>query len=127
MIVAEPSADPRQSVGRIGEAAAATRLEESGLALLQRRYRRRLGEIDLIALEGELVVFVEVKARRTARYGWPAESVTPAKRRRIARVALCFLAERGWLDRPSRFDVIEVYLEGSTVKRVRHIVDAFRP
>jgi putative endonuclease len=122
-----PGADPRQALGRIGEDAAAAMLERAGLSIVERRFRLRRSEIDLIATEGEFVVFVEVKTRSGDGYGAPAESVTPSKRRKIVRGALAFLARRGWLDRLCRFDVVEVEAAGGQVHTVRHIEDAFRP
>jgi len=73
-------------------------------------------------------VFVEVRARgRRARVG-PAESITATKRRRLAATALRYLAERDWLERPCRFDVVEVVGRGpGRAARVRHVLDAFRP
>lgn len=124
--VAEPREDDRQRLGRAGEAAAERKLIAAGFRILERRYRKRIGEIDLIAVREELIVFVEVKTRRSDRAGSPGESVTSVKRRRIGQVALCFLSERGWLDRPSRFDVIEVYAMSEQIRWVRHIPDAFR-
>jgi len=124
--IAEPRQDYRQRLGRMGEEAAERRLASDGYRIVERRYRKRIGEIDLIAVRGSLVVFVEVKTRRDDRAGTPGESVTATKQRRIGRVALIFLSERGWLDRPSRFDVIEVYATQEGVRRVRHIPDAFR-
>jgi putative endonuclease len=124
--VSEPPRDDRQHLGHLGEAAAERKLVAAGFRILERRYRKRIGEIDLIASHGELVVFVEVKTRRTDRSGTPGESVTATKRRRIGRVALFFLSERGWLDRPSRFDVIEVYATAQRIRSIRHIPDAFR-
>ncbi len=121
------SRDPRQRLGRIGEMAAESLLRRAGLTVLERRHRQRVGEVDLIVERGRLIVFVEVKTRHGTFYGTPAEAVTPAKQRRIARAALGYLQQRGWLDRPCRFDVVEVYAAGSTVERVRHIEDAFRP
>jgi len=122
----EPSPDPRQRLGREGERAAEDHLRRSGLLPAARRFRTRHGEIDLIATQGRLVVFVEVKTRRGPRYGSPAEAVTPLKRRRMALVALAFLQRRRWLDRPSRFDVVEVWMDSNGSERVRHIEDAFR-
>ena len=98
----------------------------AGMRVLERRFRLRSGEIDLIAEDGRTVVFVEVKTRRGAGFGRPAEAVTATKRKRMARVALAFLKGRGWLERISRFDVVEVYAEGNVVRRVLHIPDAFR-
>ena len=125
MIVAERSADPRHRLGRLGEAAAAHALERAGLRVVERRYRRRVGEIDIIAERGELLVFVEVKTRRNDRYGTPGEAITARQRRRIARAALDYLTRRGWLARRCRFDVVEVYATDEGISRVRHIEAAF--
>ncbi|HKQ61383.1 MAG TPA: YraN family protein, partial [Candidatus Polarisedimenticolaceae bacterium] len=113
-------------LGRAGEAAAARALERAGLRVLERRWRTQLGEIDLVAEQGELVVFVEVKTRTCSPYGTPAEAVTARKRSRLGRVALAYLAHRGWLERPSRFDVVEVDAGPDGLGRVEHLPDAFR-
>jgi putative endonuclease len=120
------SADARGRLGLAGEKAAETALRREGITVLERRFRLRSGEIDLIAEQGDLVIFVEVKTRRGTGYGRPAESVTPAKRARIARVALAFLKGRHWLERPCRFDVVEVLVGRAGATEVRHIPDAFR-
>jgi putative endonuclease len=88
--------------------------------------RSRAGEVDLIAERGALLVFVEVKTRRSVGTGMPAEAVTALKRKRIAAVALAYLARRRWTERPCRFDVVEVSVSGERVSSVRHIEDAFR-
>ena len=93
-------------VGREGEAEAAKLLRRSGYRVLARNYRCRHGEIDIVAFEGGEYVFVEVKTRRTDGMGSALDAVTPAKQRRIARVAEQYLAERGIEDRPCRFDVV---------------------
>jgi len=119
--------DRRQETGRRGERAAARALRDAGLRILQHGFRARCGEIDLIAEDdGGLLVFVEVKTRRGSGYGAPARSVTAAKRARIARVALVYLQRRSWLERPCRFDVVEVRIGPRDTTRVRHIPDAFR-
>jgi len=120
------SGDARQNLGRLGEQLAAESLAGQGMVLLERRYRCRLGEIDLIARDGSIVVFVEVKARRGIGFGRPAESVSRLKRRRIARVALQFLQRRGWLERICRFDVVEVLIRSGEDPQILHIPDAFR-
>ena len=101
-------------------------LDAAGLRVLARRFRLRSGEIDLVAERGDLVVFVEVKARRSTRYGRPAAAVTGVKQRRMARAALAFLSRTGRLERRVRFDVVEVWADEGGVRRVRHIEDAFR-
>lgn len=118
--------DPRHALGEAGEAAAERWLVGRGLAIVARGFRCRIGEIDLIARDGPLVVFVEVKTRSGAGYGRPAEAVTAIKRSRLTRTAALFLARNGWGDRPCRFDVVEVE-PGGAGWRVRHIPDAFRP
>jgi putative endonuclease len=118
--------DPRRLLGCAGEAAAARWLRRTGLVIVTRGFRARCGEIDLIARDGSIVVFVEVKTRTHDAFGRPAEAVTALKRLRIARVASVFLARAGWQDRACRFDVVEVVPVG-TRWRVRHIPDAFRP
>ncbi len=125
MIVRERREDPRQRLGRLGEAAASKALERAGLRVLERRYRRRVGEIDIIAEQGELLVFVEVKTRRSGRHGTPGEAITVGQRRRIARAALDYLTRRGCLARRCRFDVVEVYATDEGISRVRHIEGAF--
>ena len=128
----QPPPDPRQRLGRLGEDAAADALVLAGYRILERSYRCRMGEIDLIVDRGELLIFVEVKTRRDASHGEPAEAVTPAKQRRIGRVAAHYLQRRRQEHRPCRFDVVEVFPDpsvpgegGPAIREVRHIEDAF--
>ncbi len=127
MILAESRpVDPRQQLGRLGESVAAETLERAGMRILERRCRTRAGEIDLIAEDGEILVFVEVKTRAGIGYGRPAEAVTRTKQQRMGRVALIYLSRKKWLERRCRFDVVEVFARESRVERVNHIRDAFR-
>lgn len=127
MILADrPKVDSRQALGRLGESAAAEALRRAGMRVLERRCRTRAGEIDLIAEDGEILVFVEVKTRAGVGYGTPAAAVTRAKQQTMARVALIYLSRRKWLERRCRFDVVEVFARGGQVERVNHIRDAFR-
>jgi putative endonuclease len=118
--------DPRRVLGDAGEAAAERWLRRAGLAIVARGFRARCGEIDLIARDGPVVVFVEVKTRTHDAFGRPAEAVTAIKRGRIARVASVYLQRSGWTERACRFDVVEVVPVGAGF-RVTHIPDAFRP
>jgi putative endonuclease len=113
-------------LGQNGEAAAERWLRRQGLTILARGFRARCGEIDLIARDGPVVVFVEVKTRSGCGFGRPADAVTALKRRRMARVASLYLAQLGSADRACRFDVVEV-IPGEAAWRIRHIPDAFRP
>jgi len=100
----------RIALGRIGEDLACGELEKRGYVVLERRYRRRGGEIDVIARDGETMVFVEVKAREGKDFGDAAESVTPRKRRRMTHVALDYLARQHIKECPCRFDVVSIHM-----------------
>ncbi len=105
----DPGATHRAAVGSAGEEAAARWYEAEGYEVLERNWRRREGEVDLIARRGRTVVFCEVKARTSDRFGTGAEAVLPAKQQRIRRLAARWLSEltpaagRGLVD--LRFDV----------------------
>ena len=100
--------DKRQSLGKLGEDLACAELKRRGYEILERRYRTRFGEIDIIARHGAAIVFIEVKARAGSKFGSAAAAVTAWKQRRVASRALEFLARRRFLDRPCRFDVVTV-------------------
>jgi len=119
-------AESRGRLGERGEAAAEGLLRRAGMKILERRFRVRFGEIDLIAEQGGQLIFVEVKTRRGSGYGRPAAAVTGIKRERMARVALAYLQRRSWLGRPCRFDVVEVLAAPGGELETRHIADAFR-
>ena len=104
--------DARQQMGLSGEERACRELVGRGYAILERRYRLRHGEIDIIARDGVVLVFVEVKTRHGAEYGGGAEAITRLKRRRMTRVAEAYLARQGLVDVPCRFDVVVVSLGG---------------
>ena len=98
----------RQALGKTGEDLAVEELERQGYAILARRYRTRHGEIDIVARDGNTTVFVEVKVRVTGECGTAAEAVTPSKQRRLASMAVDFLARNRLMDRPCRFDVVAI-------------------
>jgi putative endonuclease len=111
------------SLGKKGEAAAAEFLKGKGYRILRTNYRTPLGEIDIIAKDGEVVVFVEVKTRADDSFGHPYEAVTSRKREKMRRVALCFL--KGLKKEvPARFDVLSIRVEGGQ-SIITHIADAF--
>ena len=116
----------KDAVGRFGEELAAARLTESGLTVLARNWRCADGEIDIIAADGEVLVFVEVKTRSSLAYGDPAEAVSAAKAARLRRLAVRYLAEhddRFWSQ--LRFDVISVLRRTPGGPVVRHLRGAF--
>ena len=116
----------RQRTGREGEEIAARHLLAHGYRILARGWRTRLGELDLVASRGGMLVFVEVKTRRGDAFGPPAAAVHGLKQLRLARVALQFLTDGPHRDAPCRFDVIAVTLRGGSPPLVEHIEDAFR-
>jgi putative endonuclease len=118
------SNDRRQTLGELGETLACDELRRQGYAILERRYRTRYGEIDIVARHGDVLVFVEVKARVGDAFGAGAEAVTRYKQRRVARMAADFLVRRRLQDRPCRFDVVSVAM-GEGGPRIDVIAGAF--
>lgn len=110
--------------GRHGEDLAAVFLLKKGYRLLERNWRTRSGEIDIISEDNGVIVFCEVKARRSKRCGIGAESVTRQKQLKLTQIAMQYLQKTGNLNRKCRFDVIEITLEERS-EIVRHIENAF--
>jgi putative endonuclease len=110
-------------LGDRGERMAARFLRRQGMRILMRGYTAHHGEIDLIARDGDTLVFVEVKTRRQ---GVPAEAVTPEKQRRITLAALHFLREHGLLEQRCRFDIVAIdWPDDRREPRIDHIRNAF--
>jgi putative endonuclease len=119
-------ADGRKPRGRRGEDEAASALTRRGLTIVDRNVRSRLGEIDLIARDGQTLVFVEVKSRRGSGGDPPEAAVTPEKQRRLARLALGYLKMKRLGDVPCRFDVVAVTFDDQDrVSEIRHLPGAF--
>lgn len=117
------SGDPK-AYGRESEAAAARFLKRRGYKIIERNFRNALGEIDIIARQKGVLVFVEVKARRNTGYGSPKWAVTPAKQRKLSKVALAYLKSHGTTVTPSRFDVVTVQ-PAADGPRIEVITNAF--
>lgn len=100
--------DHRQSLGRRGEDLACAELEKCGYVIIERRFRTRCGELDIVARDAGVLVFVEVKARSGSRFGTPLESVTWQKRQRLSRMAAAYLCHKHLADVACRFDVISI-------------------
>jgi putative endonuclease len=115
-----------KSFGEEGEAAAAKHLRRLGYKIVARRERGRLGEIDIVAVDRQTVVFVEVKTRRSHDAGHPTESITADKQRRLTRSALAFLKRFDLLENPARFDVVAVtWAEHERRPVIEHYQNAF--
>ena len=101
----------RVALGKTGEDLACRELERRGYAIIARRYRCRLGEIDIVARDGGTLVFVEVKAREGRAFGDAAEAITGMKRRRIAALAVDYMMRHHLSDCRCRFDVVTIHLD----------------
>lgn len=118
---------PRTEAQRRGDEAeerAARYFEERGFSVLERKFKARLGEVDLVVQKGLALVFVEVRYRRTAAFGAPEETVSRGKRRKVVLAALEYCRDRRLLDRRViRFDVVAVI--GGRPPQILHLEDAF--
>jgi putative endonuclease len=100
--------DHQVVLGKSGENYACLELERRGYEILHRRFRTRVGEIDVVARDGGTLVFIEVKARRSVRFGPPAEAVGPQKRHKLMQMASAYILARGLGNSRCRFDVVAV-------------------
>ena len=116
----------RQELGESGENLAVSALTSQGYAVVARRYRSRYGEIDIIANDGDTLVFVEVRRKSGEGYGAAVESVTPDKQRRVVRMAVEYLARHDRYDRVAvRFDVVAIDDQPDGPPRITLIRNAF--
>lgn len=109
----KPSRAARQGLGRTGERLAAEELTRQGYTIIERNFRCRHGEIDLIAEDANDLIFVEVKTRRGTAYGLPEEAVTPRKQQKIVQVATHYLDLHDCSERSWRIDVVAVQLSSN--------------
>lgn len=119
--------DTRKQTGDQGEEIAAAFLTARGYRVLERNFRCKGGEVDIIARDpgNKSLVFVEVKTRRNLTYGVPQLAVTPFKQRQISKAALTWIAKNKLHDHNARFDVIAILLDANGRHEVEHIVNAF--
>lgn len=98
----------KREIGDAAETLAVKKLKKAGYKIIERNFTARCGEIDIIAKDREYIVFVEVRYRKTGLYGSGAETVDFAKRKKIIRTALCYLAKNNASEHPARFDVVSI-------------------
>jgi putative endonuclease len=110
-----------RAVGDYGERVACAHLESRGYQVLDRNWRCRLGELDVVARDGDTLVFCEVKTRRSVRFGEPAEAVTRLKLARLRRLAAAWMQEHDERSARIRIDVLAVVLPGAGAARVDHL------
>lgn len=116
----------RTELGKTGEELACRELERRGYVIVARRYRRRSGELDIVARDGATVVFVEVKTRRGRTFGGGAEAVTGWKRRRMTAMAVDYLARHRLWHCACRFDVVAIQYDAGTptIEIIQNAFDA---
>jgi putative endonuclease len=107
-------------LGAFGEKAAGKMLRSKGMEILLTNHRNRGGELDIIALDGTTICFVEVKTRRVGSKSAPGENLSPAQMKRMERAAAIYLEEIGSPKLPHRFDLVEVLANLWDVKSIRH-------
>jgi putative endonuclease len=112
-------------LGQRGERIAARYLTDRGMRLLDRNWRCREGELDIVARDGDAIVFCEVKTRREVGFGHPVEAVTPAKQRRLRTLGHLWLAAHDEHAPDLRFDVVGVLVRGEGPAVVTHLPGAF--
>ena len=115
-----------KDTGKHGEELSAKYLKKKKFTILARNYRKKYGELDIIATIDKELIFIEVKTRTSNRYGDPAEAVTPSKQKQIIRVAQAYLAENELFDASIRFDVVSVVCAKHTPPIISHIENAFQ-
>lgn len=116
--------DQRHELGRRGESLAAAHLKKLGYKIIEQNHLNTVGELDLVAIDGSVIVLVEVKTRSKIGRA-PSEAVDFRKRLKLTKVAELYLKRKGWSDKPARFDVVEVISPPGAAPAVRHIKNAF--
>lgn len=112
------------NLGKSGEDLAVSLLEENGYRILARNYKTKLGEIDIVACDKDIICFVEVKTRHSDKCGLPEEAISGFKQRQISKAALVYLKKNYLLDRRARFDVVSI-IYSEDAPKLNLIRDAF--
>ncbi|MDP2755022.1 MAG: YraN family protein [Nitrospirota bacterium] len=111
-------------LGSEGEDLAVRFLQKKGYRIIARNYKTPVGEIDIIARDGDTIVFIEVKTRTDISFGYPFEAVNKRKRQKLKNLALLYLKRQG-KESPVRFDVLSIFCMDNGKKDIEHIKDAF--
>ena len=119
------SLNPRKLFGQAGESAAEAYLRRKGYRILARNLRSSLGELDLVAEDGQVLVFVEVKARRTDAFGGAIHAVHHRKQEKLIQLAAQYLARHHIKNRLCRFDVVLLQGPNAVAPQIEHIQNAF--
>ncbi|MFW6148489.1 MAG: YraN family protein [Atribacterota bacterium] len=114
-----------ENIGEVGERLASKYLVKNGYHILEINYTVPFGEIDIIAEKKRCISFIEVKCRKSQKYGLPEEAITSHKKKKIIKVAQFYINKKKIKHKYFRFDVISVQFEESLLKKIRHITNAF--
>ncbi len=114
-----------KAFGTSCEELAAAYLKASGYKIVETNFRTKSGEIDIVAEKDDFLIFVEVKGRRTTKYGLPQEAVTPWKQASIRKVAQIFIQKRRLEHKNIRFDVVAITFDKNNIPQIEHIPFAF--
>lgn len=112
----------KKTIGKLGEEKAAVYLSSKGYEILERNYGRYSGEIDIVALKDDILIFIEVKTRNSLNYGYAFEAVDHKKQEKIRNTSLLYLVDRGLEDYQLRYDLLEIY---PSKGKINHIKNAF--
>lgn len=116
-----------KDIGSFGEDLSINYLIDNGYYILEKNYRNKIGEIDIICKKNNLLIFIEVKSRYTNSYGFPIESVTYYKRKQIIKVSMLYIILNKYNNFNIRYDVIEVFFnKNNDLFNINHTTDAFR-
>lgn len=117
----------RKTLGSQGEQWAASYLSKNKYKIIQKNFKTRIGEIDIIAMDKEYIVFIEVKTRTNDNFGLPCQAVDYRKQITIGKVAALYLVNNKLQNESCRFDIIEVCVDENNKHTISHIKDAFQP
>ncbi len=112
-------------MGRQGENLAGQYLQKSGYRIIEQNFRVKCGEIDIIAMDNEYLVFIEVKTRSSTKFGKPAEAVNYYKKQQIIKTAMVYMSQKKMQEVPVRFDVVAVMMEKGKTPEIELICNAF--
>jgi putative endonuclease len=115
----------RIRTGKLGEDLAVAHLQKAGYQIIAQNYRCLYGEVDIVARDGDTIVFVEVKSRKSETFGEPQEAVGPEKRKKLSRISLHYLQQKQLETFNARFDVMAVKMspEGNRINLIRNAFD----
>lgn len=113
------------NIGQIGEHLASQYLSRIGYNILEQNFKAPFGEIDIIAEKKNCICFIEVKCRKSKKYGLPEEAITSYKKKKIIKVAQFYIKKKQIKNRIFRFDVVSVQFEHYLLKEIKHITSAF--